>query len=124
MSIKIKIGGNFDPEKLGAKGRAAAQLSLQQSALEVQNKAKRLAPFLTGNLRRSITHEVKPLSAKIGTDVVYARIQEFGGRAGRNRKVRIPPYKGRGYLRPALKESVNKIKEIFNKNLKRYLNVN
>jgi len=124
MSIKIKISGNFDPDKLSAQGRKAAQVSLQQSALEVQNRAKRLAPFLTGNLRRSITHEVKPLSAKIGTDVVYARIHEFGGRAGRNRRVRIRPYKGRGYLRPALKQSINKIKQIFTKNLKRYLNVN
>ena len=49
----------------------------------------------TGRLRRSIqVAEVTPRSVTIGTNLVYAAIHQFGGLAGRGRKVRIParPY--------------------------------
>ena len=112
-------------------------LSLSESALEVQNKAKSpgYAPYDKGTLRRSITHEVKPLEAKVGTNLVYAPIHEFGGtiRAKKakylrfkvngqwvsKKQVTIKPYNGRGYLRPALKDSSKYIIDTFNKNLKK-----
>jgi len=49
----------------------------------------------TGRLRRSIqVAEVTPRSVVIGTSVIYAAIHQFGGMAGRGRKVLIParPY--------------------------------
>ena len=89
------------------KAKQAIENSLRQSALLVQNRAKINAPYKTGNLRRSITHELdKGVSAKVGTDVVYARMREFNTR-------RLPE----GYLRPALSNSKNEIKEIFEKNI-------
>ncbi len=45
----------------------------------------------TGRLRNSITARAYPNRAIVGTKVVYAAIHQFGGMAGRNRKVKIPP---------------------------------
>lgn len=50
----------------------------------VRDEASRRAPYRTGNLRRSLHTEVIEASrgdaaAKVGTNVEYARIQEFGG---------------------------------------------
>jgi len=84
----------------------AIDLSLRQSALAVQNRAKGNAPFLTGNLRRSITHIITKGIATIGTNVVYAKEREFNTRR-----------KPRGYLRPALKDSTPQIKGFFETNL-------
>lgn len=49
-----------------------------------------------GLLRGSITYEATPQRVVVGTNVVYAAIHQFGGMAGRGRKVRIParPYVG------------------------------
>ena len=44
----------------------------------------------TGRLRNSITARAYPNRAVVGTKVVYAAIHQFGGMAGRGRKVRIP----------------------------------
>lgn len=45
----------------------------------------------TGRLRNSIHHTVTgPSDVQVGTDVIYAAIHNFGGQAGRNRKVTIP----------------------------------
>jgi phage virion morphogenesis protein len=48
----------------------------------------------SGRLRRSITYEVDGNTLRIGTDVIYGRIHQLGGMAGRGRKVHIParPY--------------------------------
>lgn len=120
-----------------AQAKKLIQLSLDQSALQVQNRAKQLAPFMSGNLRRSITKKIHPGVAEVGTNLIYAAIQEFGGvivpRAKKMlrfkidgkyvfaKQVKIPPYKGRGYLRPALSESLAKIKSIFTRNFKQLL---
>ena len=53
----------------------------------------------TGRLRRSITYRAghsKAIIGPIGTNVVYARIHQVGGYAGRQHKVKIParPYLG------------------------------
>jgi len=118
--------------------KKAIAISLKQSALIVQNAAKINSPYLTGNLRRSITNEVKENYAEIGTDVIYARIQELGGvilpktkkylrfmTRSKNwvtvGKVIIPPFKGKGYLRPALEENSEKILKNFADNLEKQL---
>lgn len=57
--------------------------ALRAGALRIEGPAKEKAPVLTGNLRRSIHTETSSggegAEAKIGTDVIYAAIQEFGG---------------------------------------------
>lgn len=44
----------------------------------------------TGHLRNSINQLYDNDTALVGTNVVYAAIHNFGGMAGRNRKVNIP----------------------------------
>lgn len=66
----------------------------------------------TGRLRSSISagqveHSGNEYLVKIGTNVVYASIHEFGGMAGRNNKVRIP---ARPFLRPSIEDSDNQQK--------------
>lgn len=48
-----------------------------------------------GRLRSSIVYESTPQRVVVGTNVVYGAIHQFGGQAGRGRKVRIP---ARSYL--------------------------
>ena len=52
----------------------------------------------SGRLRRSITHVVAPdgHAVEVGSDVAYAAIHQFGGRAGRGGKATLParPYLG------------------------------
>ncbi len=45
----------------------------------------------SGRLAGSFSYEASGDQVTIGTPVVYAAIQHFGGKAGRNRKVTIPP---------------------------------
>lgn len=45
----------------------------------------------TGILRSSITHRIlNGNTVEVGTNVVYAAIHNYGGRAGRGKKVKIP----------------------------------
>jgi phage virion morphogenesis protein len=48
----------------------------------------------TARLQNSITARAETNRVVVGTDLVYARIHQLGGMAGRNRKVKIParPY--------------------------------
>jgi phage virion morphogenesis protein len=48
----------------------------------------------TARLRRSISYQAGSREISIGTNVIYAAIHQFGGKAGRGRKVTIParPY--------------------------------
>lgn len=52
--------------------------------------ARRKALIRTGRLRNSIGWKVVGTRIYVGTNVVYAPIHQFGGQAGRGRKVRIP----------------------------------
>lgn len=70
--------------------------AVMAGALLVMTDAKRRAPVLTGNLRRSIHVEQGAVTltraeAKVGTDVEYAPYVEFG-----TSRMRAQPY-----LRPA-----------------------
>lgn len=57
----------------------------------------------SNDLRNSIRHQADSHSVTIGTDIPYAAIHQFGGMAGRGRKVKIP---ARPYL------AVNRGKEL------------
>jgi hypothetical protein len=123
-SALAQLGAAFVGEKL--------ELALVAGALLVQNDAKRLAPIVTGTLRRSIHigghtelapgfnesegysdvhgNEVGPASARIlvGTDLVYARRIEYGfmgaDSLGRHYHQAAQPY-----LRPALAENITNV---------------
>lgn len=56
----------------------------------LERMAKRKILIKTGRLRGSIAWKVVGSRIYVGTNVVYAPIHQFGGYAGRNRKVRIP----------------------------------
>ena len=104
--------------------------SLTAGALIVQNAAKENAPWRTGTLRRSIHTETVSSSSEsaavaVGTDVVYAAIQEFGGivtpKVANALVFQVPPKSGHWvnvqmveipahpYLRPALDENLDRI---------------
>lgn len=72
-----------DLEKAGKKAIPALNTALGSAALIVQNAAKVKAPKKSRTLSRSIHHEVMTegdrVEAIVGTNVEYARIQEFGG---------------------------------------------
>lgn len=86
---------------------------LRVAAMPIENDAKILCPYRTGNLRRSIHTEIeeeadKFIVAEIGTNVEYAKPVEFG--TGRR--------KAKPYLRPAFDNNktnaVNTAKDLIN----------
>ena len=106
------------PETIAAiKAKEAAyqnklETAVTSAAMIVENAAKANAPYLSGTLKRSIDHatvekNMKVVAVAVGTDVDYARIHEFGGKTGRGHAVTI---KARPYLRPALDENRDKVK--------------
>ncbi|MBN2895038.1 MAG: phage virion morphogenesis protein [Campylobacterales bacterium] len=65
----------------------------------------------SGRLRGSITKEITNNSATVGTNLEYAAIHQFGGMAGRGRKVKIParpymPINKAGNLKPSLRQDI------------------
>jgi HK97 gp10 family phage protein len=127
MDVGIEIVGL---DALGRKLKAMPEavcgqnleLALRSGALLIEGPAKDNAPKKTGNLARSIHTETQVTSnggeAKIGTDGIYAGIQEFGGTVEAKNvralhfqidgvdvftwKVEIPAHP---YLRPAFDEN-------------------
>lgn len=94
VTTKKTLRKKITPARLGA------DRGLMLAGMLVAQRATRLAPIDTGRLKRSITHG-RPFSTmrgraiNIGTNVKYARIQEFGGR--------IPP---RAVIRPRIKQAL------------------
>lgn len=90
------------------------------------------APYKTGTLRGSIITEVGSESAKIGSNLPYARIQEFGG-VIRPKKKKMLAFKVNGrwvfakkvtipkrpYLVPALFSSENEIRRIIEREIEK-----
>lgn len=81
---------NFTPEtlkkleKLGGLGKDVRMFTLQRAATEAMGGAKEMAPYHTGNLRRSITMDPQRVTGtteavKVGSNLIYARIQDLGG---------------------------------------------
>ncbi|MDZ7831632.1 MAG: phage virion morphogenesis protein [Desulfobacterales bacterium] len=82
-----RFSGEHSPE-----GRAWQPLSPE--TLESKKGAKILTE--SGQLRNSIIYSAKPERFAYGTNKIYGAIHQFGGKAGRGRKVTIParPYLG------------------------------
>jgi len=87
--------------------------TIQQIAVFIEAEAKLRAPVSTGRLRNSITHQTESSEtqskAYIGTNVEYAPYVEFG--------VASKNIKPQPYLRPAIEENRDKIKEIIQKGM-------
>lgn len=71
-----RLASNATPQQRGD--------ALTAGALPMLALAKRLSPYLSGTLRRSLTvsepvHSRGESVVRYGTNVVYAAIQEFGG---------------------------------------------
>ena len=116
--ININIQGEAELSRMlaaaeKAVGDKAIQLGLNAGALVVKNDAKRRAPFKTGILRKSIDQASVPghLSVTVGTDLPYAARMEYGfvGRDSLGRRYNQP---ARPYLRPALRENAEEVREI------------
>jgi HK97 gp10 family phage protein len=79
--------------------------NMEIACLLVERDAKKNAPVDTGRLRASITHYVekeKEIVGIVGTNVEYAKYQEFG-------TSKMPPHP---FLFPALESNRNKITEL------------
>lgn len=99
MMAKLKWHGDKAIKNM----EQAVNMALEASALLVEGQAKAFAPVDTGNLRNSITHEVEPQEARVGTNVSYGVFQELG-----TSKMAAQPY-----LNPALEMNRSNIKKIF-----------
>lgn len=102
----------FDQKQLNALKKAtdsasykkAVDVALFNIGEDVSKTGKDKSPFDTGTLRRSIESKVTTGKyVEIGTDVVYARIHEFGGRTGRGHSTVI---KARPYMTPPYERMV------------------
>lgn len=71
----------------------------------------------TGRLRGSIGYRATDRQVEIGTNVVYAAIHQFGGRAGRGLKVTLP---ARPFL-PMRVDQIDDLDAIMNRFLERVL---
>lgn len=100
------------------------RVGLRRCGDQLRNQAAQKAPYLTGNLKRSITMQfVGEKTVMVGTNLEYARIHDEGGviypkksnylrfKIGGQwvtvKKVTIPKYRGEGYLTPAFNQLVD-----------------
>lgn len=78
-------------QQKGADGARFADLA-ESTKKARENKGKWPGQILQVNniLVRSITRKATGSYAQVGTNIIYARIQQLGGNAGRGRRVAIP----------------------------------
>lgn len=110
--MPVTRSGKLSSGELKSKAQAGLDRGLILSANLVAQRATRRAPIDTGRLKRSITAG-RPYSGpggrraiNIGTNVEYAKAQEFG--------LKPPPVfmRAQPYMRPAIKESRADVKRI------------
>lgn len=78
----IYVVRNYAIRVYSAKVKAGVPELVQRTLAKIDTAAKRDAPYKTGTLRRSITHQMNgPASGWVGSrNVPYARIQDLGGK--------------------------------------------
>lgn len=105
--MQDSVEENFEKE-----GRPAKWTPLAESTIK-QRKKKGYWPGRIlqrrGELAASITSKYDENSAVVGTNKVYAAIHQFGGDAGRGKKVKIP---ARPFLMLGEKENAEIIQEV------------
>jgi len=107
--INIKLNSSWKDYDLSW----SIKKSLIQSTLIVQWRAVKNAPYVTWNLRRSITTKVKKDEWIVWTNVPYARVREYVNKKNPSRKF---------YMKRALESSERDIEKIFTKNLNNVFN--
>jgi len=114
QSQLTKILALADPQNF-QKGVDAALLRI---GLEMQRDSSELAPYKTGNLRRSIViGERTPTEVQVGTDLEYAMIHEYGGTTKYGGVI-----KERKYMRTAFENQQNgRAQSILEEEINRYL---
>lgn len=83
MTYSIKIEGLEElKDKLGSHKLIMGPLKtfLNKAGHTVEGRVKNYTPVDTGRLRASITTQVEPLRATVGTNVKYSSFVEFGTR--------------------------------------------
>ena len=111
MNIAVKVIGASQLQKLLQSKSKKIDTSLEKDilkcCLKVEADAKKKSPIDTGRLRASLTHEVRNMIGKVGTNVEYAPFVEFGtSRMG-----------AKPYLYPALRDNFNFIKKKLGKSV-------
>lgn len=106
FDIRVEITDN-SPEILNA-FKIACLRALHTAGEDVRVRAWNNAPYKTGNLANSITHETRGMQEIIGTNVEYALAHELGSSRG---------IKAKHYLGNAIANNDN-IKTIFEESLK------
>ncbi len=122
--------------KLGASPEVindAKDRMLNELAGAALSRAKQEAPVRTGILRGSITMRVEEEEARVGTNLNYARYQEYGTRphviqainkkvlADKKRglifgkRVMHPGFPGKYYMKKGLQEAKDRVNSIFSK---------
>lgn len=121
ISIQFTGAGKLRSAIQGLNGFAKGtgqkmQIAVTASVLDVLTGAVQNAPYQTGTLRRSLSHKVDTgqgeVSGYVGSNLVYSRIQELGGRAGRGQSVNIRPKR---YLQRSIESNKPRIAERFRK---------
>lgn len=97
--------------------------AVNAGGIQIENKARINAPVKTGALRNSVTtiarNTASGAEAEIGfRGLVYARIQEFGGRAGRGHMTVI---KGKHYLERAVESEKGRAVDAMSAVVRAYL---
>ena len=100
---------NFEKEGRPEKWQELSEVTIKQR----KKKGYYPCTILTmrGELAASITSKYDDSSAVVGTNKRYAAIQQFGGNAGKNKKVEIP---ARPYLMLGEKEYSEVLEEVQN----------
>ena len=101
MSVEVHDNSKEISENI----KSALLRGMEKCGLTAERFAKKLAPYDTGNLRNSITHDVddgEP-AAYIGTNVEYAPYQELG----------TIHMAAQPFLKPAVADHANEFRKIF-----------
>ena len=96
--------------------------AVKEGAYQIFNRARINAPVLTGALRNSMKVDAKSVNgraeAEISVNVVYARIQEYGGQTGRNHAAHIT---GKHYLGDAIESEKGRAVDAMSAVVRAYL---
>ena len=114
--MDFKIEENNIPKALTESDESVTR-ALEMIGLKAEKYAKALAPVDTGNLRNSITHQVRAEehAVHIGTNVEYAPYVELGtkNKTGGTKMAKRP------YIVPAIEDHVGEYRQIATNELKK-----
>lgn len=110
----------------------ARRAILARATASIQASAINNAPYDTGTLRRSISQDIRQDYGKVGSNMPYARIQEYGGtivpkrakflawqKNGRWYRAKKVILKARPYLIPAFEKTKRELGGIIDRELEK-----